>query len=68
MQDLLSRAQNYINYEEKMLGEKPDKVKTQARKEERVREERGHRAPRGGYPEYTPLNTSMEKILQECSI
>ncbi|MCI84368.1 hypothetical protein A2U01_0105646, partial [Trifolium medium] len=36
MQDLLSRAQNYINYEEKMLGEKPDKAKTQPRKDERA--------------------------------
>ncbi|MCH86816.1 hypothetical protein A2U01_0007676, partial [Trifolium medium] len=66
MQDLLSCAQNYINYEEKMLGEKPEKAKIQPRKYERTREERGRRIPRGGYPEYTPLNTSREKILQDC--
>ncbi|MCI79834.1 hypothetical protein A2U01_0101105, partial [Trifolium medium] len=57
MQDLLSRAQNYINYEDKMLREKSDKAKTQPRKDKRAREERGSRIPRGGYPEYTPLNT-----------
>ncbi|MCH97983.1 gag-pol polyprotein [Trifolium medium] len=49
-----------------MLGEKPDKTKTQPKKDERTREERGRRAHRGGYPEYTPLNTPREKILQEC--
>ncbi|MCH89230.1 hypothetical protein A2U01_0010124 [Trifolium medium] len=49
-----------------MLGEKPEKAKIQPKKEERAREERGRRIPRGGYPEYTPLNTSREKILQDC--
>ncbi|MCH81550.1 hypothetical protein A2U01_0002340 [Trifolium medium] len=66
MQDLLYRAQNYINYEEKMLGEKSEKAKITPKKDERAREERGRRIPRGGYTEYTPLNTSREKILQDC--
>ncbi|MCH95294.1 hypothetical protein A2U01_0016269 [Trifolium medium] len=66
MQDLLSRAQNYINYEEKMLGEKAEKTNIPPKKDERAREERGWRGPRGGYPEYTHLNTSREKILQDC--
>ncbi|MCI75775.1 hypothetical protein A2U01_0097044, partial [Trifolium medium] len=57
---------NYINYEEKMLGEKPEKSKIPPKKDERAREERGRRIPRGGYPEYTLLNTSREKILQDC--
>ncbi|MCI13136.1 hypothetical protein A2U01_0034251, partial [Trifolium medium] len=49
IQDLLSRAQNYINYEEKMIRERPDKAKTQPRKDKRTKEERGRRIPRGGY-------------------
>ncbi|MCH88341.1 hypothetical protein A2U01_0009225, partial [Trifolium medium] len=36
------------------------------KKDEKTREERGRRTPRGRYHEYTPLNTSREKILQEC--
>ncbi|MCH87871.1 hypothetical protein A2U01_0008752 [Trifolium medium] len=66
MQDLLSHAHNYINYEEKMLGEKVKKTKIPPKKDERAREERGRRGPRGGYPEYTILNTPREKILQDC--
>ncbi|MCH80822.1 hypothetical protein A2U01_0001596 [Trifolium medium] len=66
MQDILSRAQNYINYEEKMLREKPEKVKNPPRKDERAREERGRRTPKGGYHEYTLLNATREKILQDC--
>jgi hypothetical protein len=66
MQDMLSRAQNYTNHEENMLGEKAEKAKTLPRKEERTREERGQRGTKGGYPKYTPLNTSRERILQEC--
>ncbi|MCI31892.1 hypothetical protein A2U01_0053104, partial [Trifolium medium] len=65
MQDLLSRAQNYINYEEKVLGEKPEKAKIPPKKDETAREERGRRTPKVGYHEYTPLNTPREKILQE---
>jgi hypothetical protein len=63
MQDLLSRAQNYINFEEKMLGEKTERVKALTRKKERSNEEKG---PKGGYLEYIVLNTSRERILKEC--
>ncbi|MCI20974.1 hypothetical protein A2U01_0042138, partial [Trifolium medium] len=44
--DLLSHAQNYINYEEKMLGEKLEKAKILPKKDERAIEERGRRIPR----------------------
>jgi hypothetical protein len=45
MHDLLSRAQGYINYEEKMAGEKEEKAKTPPplRKDERARENRNRR-------------------------
>ncbi|MCI60181.1 hypothetical protein A2U01_0081436, partial [Trifolium medium] len=49
-----------------MLGEKSEKAKIPPEKDERAREERGRRIPRGGYPEYIHLNTSREKILQDC--
>jgi hypothetical protein len=51
-----------------MAGEKEEKAKTPPplRKDERAREDRNRRWTRGGYPEYTPLNTSREKILQKC--
>ncbi|MCH81529.1 hypothetical protein A2U01_0002318 [Trifolium medium] len=66
MHDLLSRAQSYINYKEKMLRDKTEKSKTLPKKDKRAREDRGHRGPGGGYPEYIPLNTTREKILQKC--
>jgi hypothetical protein len=40
MQDLLSRAQNYINYEKQMLGEKAEKAKTPPIKDTKAREDR----------------------------
>jgi hypothetical protein len=43
MQDLLSRAQNYINYEKQMLGEKAEKAKTPPRKDTKAREDRTER-------------------------
>jgi hypothetical protein len=46
MQDLLSRAQNYINYEENMMGEKAEKVNAPPGKNERAREELGRRGLR----------------------
>jgi hypothetical protein len=36
MQDLLSRAQNYINYEEKMLGERAKKPKPYPEKRKKL--------------------------------
>jgi hypothetical protein len=65
MQDLLSRAQNYINYEENMMGEKAEKVNAPPGKNERAREELGRRGLRRGYPEYTPLNTSRKKYYRK---
>jgi hypothetical protein len=51
MHDLLSCAQSYIKYEEKMLGDK-----TLPKKDERASEDRELRGPKGGYFEYAPLN------------
>jgi hypothetical protein len=51
MHDMLSCAQSYIKYEEKMLGDK-----TLPKKDERASEDRELRGPKGGYFEYAPLN------------
>ncbi|MCI23327.1 hypothetical protein A2U01_0044506, partial [Trifolium medium] len=67
MQDLLSRAQCYINYEEKMLGERAEKNKNPLKREENSKEDKGRKTPRGNYIGYTPLNASRETILQECA-
>ncbi|MCI43213.1 hypothetical protein A2U01_0064450, partial [Trifolium medium] len=67
MQDLLSRAQCYINYEDKMLGERAEKNKNPPKKEERAKEDKGRKTPRGNYIGYTPLNAPRETILQECA-
>jgi hypothetical protein len=40
MHDLLSHAQNYINYEETLQGEKAEKAKIPPRKDESVREKK----------------------------
>ncbi|MCH81634.1 hypothetical protein A2U01_0002425, partial [Trifolium medium] len=66
MQDLLSRAQCYINYEEKMLGERADKNNNPPKKEEKSKEDKKQRAQKGNYIGYSPLNTSRGQILQEC--
>ncbi|WJX73952.1 hypothetical protein P8452_57671 [Trifolium repens] len=66
VQDLLSGAQSYINYEEKMLGEKAERAKSLPKRDEMTKEEKGEKGQNGGYPEYIVLNTSREKILQKC--
>ncbi|MCI09366.1 hypothetical protein A2U01_0030452, partial [Trifolium medium] len=37
------------------------------KREEKNKEDRGRKTPRGNYIGYTPLNTSRETILQECA-
>ncbi|MCI70842.1 hypothetical protein A2U01_0092105, partial [Trifolium medium] len=49
-----------------MLGEKPEKLKPSSKRGEKSREEKRQRTPKGRYHEYTPLNVSRGKILQEC--
>ncbi|MCH81522.1 hypothetical protein A2U01_0002311 [Trifolium medium] len=53
-------------FEEKLGLKEPQDIKTPPKKDERTSEDRGRRGPRGGYPEYTPLNATRERILQEC--
>ncbi|MCI12178.1 hypothetical protein A2U01_0033281, partial [Trifolium medium] len=38
-----------------------------SKREEKNKEDRGRKTPRGNYIGYTPLNTSRETILQECA-
>ncbi|MCI16582.1 hypothetical protein A2U01_0037726, partial [Trifolium medium] len=65
MQDLLSRAQCYINYEEKMLEERVEKNKNPPKGERKDKEDRRRKTPRGNYIDYTSLNASRETLLQE---
>jgi hypothetical protein len=64
MHDLLFRAQCYINYEEKMLRERVDKNKNPPKKEDKGKEERGRKTPRGNYIGYTPCMVSQILIGQ----
>ncbi|MCH83722.1 hypothetical protein A2U01_0004548 [Trifolium medium] len=66
MSELLYRAQPYINYEEKLLSDKVKRAETYGKKDEKNRDEKTKKGPHGAYSEYTSLNTSREKILQEC--
>ncbi|MCI78608.1 hypothetical protein A2U01_0099879, partial [Trifolium medium] len=43
MQDLLSRAQRYINYKEKMLGERAEKYKNPSKREGKSKEGGGRK-------------------------
>ncbi|MCI58465.1 hypothetical protein A2U01_0079720, partial [Trifolium medium] len=49
MQDLLSRAQRYINYEEKLLGERAEKNKNPSKREGKSKESGGRKTHRGNY-------------------
>jgi hypothetical protein len=53
-------AQNYINYEEKLLADKVDKTKTSGKKDDENQDEK-KKGPKGTYSKYIPLNTSREK-------
>ncbi|MCI55286.1 hypothetical protein A2U01_0076536, partial [Trifolium medium] len=50
-----------------MLGERAEKNKNPSKREEKNKEDRGQKTPRGNYIGYTPLNTSRKTILQECA-
>ncbi|MCH81447.1 hypothetical protein A2U01_0002234 [Trifolium medium] len=64
MSELLTRAQPYLNYEEKLLADKVEKDKRFVKNSERG--EKVNKGTRGNYSESTPLNTTTETILQKC--
>ncbi len=70
LNEFLKRAQKFMNYEEKLMASKA-KGKTQEKaggqREDKSRREKESRGPSKRYDEYTPLNTTPKRILNECA-
>lgn len=70
MNYLLNKSQSYINYEETLLAEDVERNFMSGRSKDNQhhhdREIDRHRGPKSRFFSYIPLNTSREKILQEC--
>jgi len=70
MSDILVHTQPFINYEEKLLEEVHEEQATLEGDDSKHRdddEKEKRKGYRSSFSEYTPLNTSRERILQKCA-